>query len=258
MEETCQQVIGNCTHVFAYNAEINTFYKRLATMRKVAGGIVSNDTDNGMLYSNVKKFKFCSSDVKTCIKDEKLLKDLCYQITVGDSNPDVEGDSEVWVDGLKALRAIILGRSLKDGKRMLEEAKFDNWIKQVEDINRLIGKNQKLRDIEREMNDGSRFLVSKTTKKSSGSKSSASKSSSGSSGSGSGSKGGLTYGNLSMVFRKGVSLLSADYDSGATIFPTFDQAAAIQAGSGAAKSSATVYSIAMASLIGLITLFLRV
>ena len=28
-KETCSQIMSNCTHVFSFNAEVNTFYRRM-------------------------------------------------------------------------------------------------------------------------------------------------------------------------------------------------------------------------------------
>lgn len=248
-EETCKTLVGNCTKVFAYNAEINTFFRRLQQMKAAAGGHISETHSKGMLFSEVMQFKMCASDLTSCMADEKMLHSICWEFTAGDMNPDVEGDSNVWTDGLKAMRDIVLGRKLKHGKRILEENKFNKWIAEVEKVNFYTSRNYK--NVDLEANDrGTRFLASSVTTHSS-SHGSGSSSSSGK------HKTGLYLGHLNMVFRKGCDIFK-DFQSGASITPDFSTAEALQAGSNSSPAFGSRYSLIGGLVITFALFFFRI
>lgn len=47
-EKTCMQLVGNCSTVFAFNSEINTFYRRISQIKQALGGSVYQTADPGI------------------------------------------------------------------------------------------------------------------------------------------------------------------------------------------------------------------
>jgi hypothetical protein len=226
-------------------------------MKKAAGGAVSKTNSNGLSWHQVTELKMCAADLKSCMEDEKMFYNVCWEITSADSNPDVEGDSNTWIDGLKALRAMALGRPMKEDvkgkKRLLQEAtKFDKWIAIAEKhrllSNKDFSESEELTDRFDPIKEW-RILPTKVTRHSGSQGSHSGSGSSSSSGSGV----GIGLGRLHMDIKKGVDIFK-DYKSGATITPEFSTKEAIQAGS-AMPSYTKITSVAI-GLLATIALFI--
>lgn len=110
-------------------------------------GSVAGGHGDGLFWSDIMKLKMCASDMKSCLEDDAMLKDICSHFTIGDMNPDVEGDSNTWNDGLKAIKNIVLDRPMNSSRRILEESKLDSLISAAEKINLHSVRNFKIYDM---------------------------------------------------------------------------------------------------------------
>lgn len=142
-EDTCIQILGNCTDVFAFNAEVNTFYRRIEQLKKGMGGEIYQSNDEGMSWKEIKQLQVCSSDFKACKLDEKLLLDTCWHVSVAASNPNVEGDINVWLEGLQTLKALVLERDVKDVKRVLTADSLKEFDDSIRILSKLVSKRQR-------------------------------------------------------------------------------------------------------------------
>lgn len=234
-EETCQMLISNCSSVFAYNAEIHTFFRRMQQIKSGLGGAVSGATTGGLKWAEINALKICDSDVFSCLRDEVLLSDTCWEISSANTNADIEGEIGVWIDGMKALRNLALGRDMKGSKRMLgEKFEFDDVIATLEklDVQPPVKKEwDKNEDVFRIM------------------------ASSGSSSSSSGKNKGIGRGHLSMVLRGGSNIYN-DYKSESTIVSSFDIAGAIESNN--MRRNGNIYGLTSILLITILLSFLSV
>jgi hypothetical protein len=221
------------------------------------GGSTSPSHGDGLFWKDVLKLKICAADLNSCLSDDKMLHEICGHFTVGDMNPDVEGDSNTWTDGLKAIRNMVLDKPMKGSRRVLEESKLNSLIEAAEKINLVSSRNFKMIDEQTEPGR-LRFLKSTVVHKSSNSGSGSKSKSSGSSGKHKKGK-YLGLGHMSMVFRKGVNLLDKTFDSGSTVTPDFSLEAALSGGGGGGSpSSGNIYTFFGGMFFGLMVLFVRI
>ena len=87
--------------------------------------------------------------------------------SVADSNPNVEGDINVWIEGLKTLRSLVLERDVKDVSRVLSAKEVDAFDADIEKIS-AIAREERVSKSKRP-GHSTRLLVSTSSSSGSGS-----------------------------------------------------------------------------------------
>lgn len=129
-EEVCKTILENCSTVFSYFAEATSFFRRLAQIRKAAGGsIQKNSKALGLNQKDLKQLRICGQDLQTCLDTPSIYLDICKHVGLLDLNPDLEGELSTLNDGVKGLINVMI---LPSSGRRLSEVKTDrgnqaNW-----------------------------------------------------------------------------------------------------------------------------------
>lgn len=109
-KSTCHNVIDSCVEPFAYFSEAMTFMRRLGQFREaLKGEDVRTTQAKGMLRADYNFFKACSLDKEYCKGNKKMYEKVCSFVTLGEVNPDIEGERATLVDGELVARRISLG-----------------------------------------------------------------------------------------------------------------------------------------------------
>jgi hypothetical protein len=103
-------MIRACADVFSYTAEIHNYFTRMQDVRKGMGGPSSGAKSRGLTWDKITNLKFCAGDILNCFEDRPLLSEFCFEVTAADHNSDVEGELNVWLDGLIGIKNIVLNR----------------------------------------------------------------------------------------------------------------------------------------------------
>jgi hypothetical protein len=107
---TCHNIIDACVETFAYMSEGMTFMRRLSQFRDaLKGEDVRTTYAKGMLKKDYNFFKACSLDIEFCKSKKNIYEKVCSFVTLGDMNPDIEGERSTLVDGELVARRISLG-----------------------------------------------------------------------------------------------------------------------------------------------------
>lgn len=102
-----------------------TFLRRLAQIREaLKGELIIDSTARGMFRKDFNFIKACALDKAYCKEHKEIYEQVCSYVTLGDINPDIEGEQASLVEGEYVSTSIGLGLDpAKDQlfKRVLED-----------------------------------------------------------------------------------------------------------------------------------------
>ena len=145
-KDNCKVLIEQCYSVFSYMVEINTYYKRLALLKKFAKGKVENEKKvRGFMHKDLNKFRRCGINPKNCD-----VLEMCKHFSLHDTNPDLEGDVFILKAGIDAQLKIVKGISPK--RRVLTEmtnlrSKLEAYMGEHGEREREIMRNAEIRNL---------------------------------------------------------------------------------------------------------------
>ena len=119
---TCRKILTKCVEVFSYLSEITTFYHRLSQLRSAAhGDNIEGELVKGMSKKTIDLIKICALDETLCLNNHDLMDLFCRQITVGERNPDIEGEVATLKDGDRVVNRIVDGLDIGKRRRILHD-----------------------------------------------------------------------------------------------------------------------------------------
>lgn len=117
-KQTCRPIVSSCVRIFSYFAEVTTFFRRVAQLRKSENGTLRQGTRaSGLLSKDLNLLRVCASDLKSCTAKEDLYIGVCKLIGLGELTPNIEGEVETFLDGFEAVNLLALGKKI--GSRRL-------------------------------------------------------------------------------------------------------------------------------------------
>lgn len=121
-KQTCRPIISSCVRIFSYFAEVTTFFKRMAQLRKSENGTLRQGTRaSGLLSKDLSLLRVCASDLKACTSEEDLYIGVCKLIGLAELTPNIEGEVETFLDGFEAINLLALGKKI-GSRRILSSA----------------------------------------------------------------------------------------------------------------------------------------
>lgn len=119
-KKTCVKIISSCIEVFAFLAQITTFFKRLTQIRAAVGGKnLEGEGAKGLKVLEINLLKVCAVDPELCVTMKDIYEENCNYFTIGEMNPDIEGEVPTFKDGSRVAGMLADGKD--PGKNRLLE-----------------------------------------------------------------------------------------------------------------------------------------